>query len=264
MTTTAASLETATRETAARLAPATPGRAGSARLWLVELRKLVDTPSSIALLATCALLAGAFGGAATLFVDGVDFGYVARLAGVPLVTLIPVFSILLATSGRTHRTALTAYTLVPERGRVIGAQLLAVVSLSLVAGAATLAAAALITPVGALITGKEIPWSIEWPHHLVLVAGMVLAALSGYALGLATGLAPVAITIVLAWPALALLLSVFPVAAEITSWIDVNAVARLGDGATGGELARVASGFAAWILLPGAIGVARELRSEVK
>ncbi|NLA28607.1 MAG: hypothetical protein GX875_02990, partial [Propionibacterium sp.] len=90
------------------------------------------------------------------------------------------------------------------------------------------------------------------------------ATLSGYAIGLATGLAPVAITIVLAWPAMSLLLSIFPRAAEVLAWLDINAVADLADGVTGVEVAQVATGILAWIVVTGIIGVARELRTEVR
>ncbi len=240
-------------------------RAPSApRLWLVELRKLIDTPSGIALAAGGVLLSGVFGGGAALFIEKVTFGDIARLAGIPLLTLLPVFAILLATSARHHRTALTTYALVPARSRILVAQLAAVVTLGLIAAASTFAMAALITPVGALMTGKEIVWSVNWSAQLVLTAGIVLATLSGYAIGLATGVAPVAITVVLAWPAMALLLSIFPRAAEVLAWLDINAVADLADGVTGVEVAQVATGILAWIVVPGIIGVARELRTEVR
>ena len=248
-----------------RLLEPTDSKAPSGfRLWLVELRKLVDTPSGIALLAGSAVFAGVFGGGAALFIDNVTFGDIARLAGIPLLTLMPVFAILLATSGRQHRTVLTTYALVPSRSRVLAAQLLAVIALALLAAVLLLAAAAIITPVGGLVTSKDTVWQIDWFSHLRLTAGIVLAAVSGYAVGLATGLAPVAITIVLAWPVLSLFLSILPRAAEILAWLDINAVAALGDGVTGTALARVATGIAVWIIVPGIIGFARELRAEVR
>lgn len=239
-------------------------RVSTARLWAVELRKLVDTPSGVALVAAGALLAGIFGGGAVLFIDDVTYGDVARLAGIPLLTLLPVLAILLATSARHHRTALATYALVPARGRILTAQALAVITLGLIAAALTLVAAAIITPVGGLVTSQPIPWTIDGGSHGALTAGIVLAALSGYAIGLATGLAPIAITIVLAWPPIALLLSIIPTAADVLAWLDVNAVAALSDGATGVEVARVATGVVAWILVPGVVGVVRELRTEVR
>ncbi|MEZ5088725.1 MAG: hypothetical protein R2719_02825 [Micropruina sp.] len=51
----------------------------------------------------------------------------------------------------------------------------------------------------------------------------MLAALSGYAVGLAIGNAPAAISLLLAWPMLALFLGVIPQAAEVLAWLDVNA-----------------------------------------
>ena len=72
------------------------------------------------------------------------------------------------------------------------------------------------------------------------------------------------ITIVLAWPVLSLFLSILPRAAEVLAWLDINAVAALGDGVTAVALARVATGIVVWIIVPGIIGVARELRTEVR
>lgn len=236
----------------------------SGRLLLVELRKLLDTRSGVALLVTGALLAGGFGGGAALYIDGAGFGVIARMAGIPLVTLLPVFGALLATSGRQHRTSLTTYTMVPTRGRILAAQVGAVMVLALIASAATLLAAAMIVPVASALTGTHLPWTADWPALLVLALGMVFAALAGYAVGLATGSAPIAITILLAWPTIALLLGAVPSAAAVLEWLDRDAVAAFSDGATWAEAARAATGAVLWIVAPGVVGVLRELNSEVK
>lgn len=234
------------------------------RLTRVELRKLVDTPSGIALVAAGALLAGVFGGGAALFLEGPTFGAIARMAGTPGTMLLPVLTILLVTSERHHRTALTTYALVPTRRPVLGAKALAVVALGLVTAALSLAAAAMIVPVGSFITDTSIPWTIEWSAHLWLTAGIVLAGLSGFAVGLLTGNAPAALSIVLAWPVVDLLMSVVPEVATALSWVDINAVLTLADGIAPVDVARVLTGIAVWIVLPGVLGMVRELTTEVR
>ena len=110
------------------------------RLWLVELRKLVDTPAGVALLAVGALLAGVFGGGVALLSEDATLDRIVRLAGTPTGLLLPVLAVLLVTGERQHRTALTGYALTPRRGRVLVAKAFAVLTLAVAAWAMALLA----------------------------------------------------------------------------------------------------------------------------
>lgn len=248
----------------ARRAPMGAPRPAAWRLWAVELRKLVDTRAGLALFIVAALLAGAFGGGAMLIREGQTFGDVARTAAVPAALLASVMAILLVTSETSQRTALTTFALTPRRGRVLAAKVLAVATLGLAVTALSLLAAALIVPVGAAITGAPIVWDVDWADLGLFTVGTLLSCLSAMALALALGNAPAAIVIVLAWPMLVGFLSVVPGASEALSWIDIAVVADLADGATPTAIAQVLTGAAAWILLPGALGLARLLRGEIR
>ncbi len=68
----------------------------------------------------------------------------------------------------------------------------------------------------------------------------------------------------LAWPVFALFLGVVPQVADALTWLDINAMAAFIDGIEPVEVARVATGVAAWVILPGTVGVVRELRREVR
>ncbi|MEZ5088726.1 MAG: ABC transporter permease subunit [Micropruina sp.] len=117
------------------------------RLWLVELRKLVDTPAGVALLAVGALLAGVFGGGVALLSEDATLDRIVRLAGTPTGLLLPVLAVLLVTGERQHRTALTGYALTPRRGRVLVAKAFAVLTLAVAAWAMALLAGVLIAAV---------------------------------------------------------------------------------------------------------------------
>lgn len=160
------------------------------RLWLVELRKLVDTPAGVALLAVGALLAGVFGGGVALLSEDATLDRIVRLAGTPTGLLLPVLAVLLVTGERQHRTALTGYALTPRRGRVLVAKAFAVLTLAVAAWALALLAGVLIAAVSSPIVGHPIAWSIDWTTQLWFGLSLVLAALSGYAVGLAIGNAP--------------------------------------------------------------------------
>lgn len=243
------------------------GAAGSTRLlrlWLVELRKLVDTRAGIALLVLAAVLAGAFGGGLLLFTEIVTLDRIARMAAIPATVLLPVMAALLATAERQHRTALTSYVLTPRRGLVLAAKASAVVTLALAAWALSIAAALIIAPVGSVLTGNQVTGGIDWPSQLWLGLGLVLAALSGFAVGLISGSAPVAISILLAWPVLATFLGIVPQIAAVLPWLDLGSLAGFTDGITSLEVFQVCTAVVAWGLLPGAAGVLRELRTEVR
>lgn len=236
-----------------------------ARLTLVELRKQVDTPVGIVLLVVAALLAGAFGGGSLLVAGSTTYGEVARMAAVPGATLAPILAVLLVTSERTHRTALSTYALVPRRGRVVMAKALASLAIGVAVVALSLLAALLIVPVGALVTGQPPVWELTVTELALFAVGVAISALSGWALGLALGNAPGAIVVLLIWPMLAsMVLGINQPWSEVVNWLDVTAVARLANGATGPTALQAVTGILAWVVIPGLVGTRRALVEEVR
>ena len=92
--------------------------------------------------------------------------------------LLPIVGLLLVTSEWSQRTALTTFTLVPERGRVVAAKLLAGCALALVAVAICVAFAA----VGNLIIGGS--WEFELSHLAEGALYELFGMLGALALGL--------------------------------------------------------------------------------
>ncbi len=233
-------------------------------MWHVELRKLVDTRVGVALVVAGALLAGVFGGGAVLIRDGQAFGDIARMAAVPGATLVPVLTILLVTAERTHHTALSTYLLVPQRGRVVVAKALASGTLGLAVVLLSLVAGAIITPIAGLLTGQSIAWQMAWPEFGLFAAGVMLSAVSGWALGLGVSHAPAAIVVVLIWPMVASIISTIgDTAAEVVRWLDLASVTTLVDDHSLLAWARVGVGIIVWIGIPAAVGCWRTLTREV-
>lgn len=240
--------------------PAVPLR----RSWLVELRKLIDTRTGAVLTAVGALLTGVFGGGAALGKHS-SFGSIAQMAGVPAAMMVSILAILLVTAERSHHTALSTFVLQPRRTRVMIAKAGAAVMLALAAGVLSLLAALIITPVGAMVTGTQIPWSIAWAQFGLSLTVSVITALSGVALGMAIGNAPGAIVLMLSWPMIeSMIIKMLPAAEPVFGWLDVAAVRNLGDGIQGFEAAQVVTSVAAWVALPGLIGLVRVCREEVR
>lgn len=235
------------------------------RLTGVELRKQVDTPVGIVLVAVGALLAGVFGGGSVLTETSTTYGDVVRLAAVPGATLAPILAILLVTAESSHRTALSTYALVPRRGRVLTAKALASVTIGAIVVVCCLVAALLIVPVGSAVTGRTIAWQLDGGEVGLLAVSVALATLSGWALGLALGNAPAAIVILLVWPMLSsMILSTGLGWSDIVHWLDITAVSRLAEDHGAVAVAKVLTGVAAWVVLPAVIGTWRALTEEVR
>src|SRR5688500_19329434 len=96
-----------------------------ARILGVELRKMFDTRSGFWLMASIVITSGI---ATVLTVllsdrDELTFDSFAGAVGSPMSIVLPIIGVLAVTSEWSQRTALTTFTLVPSRGRVISAKL---------------------------------------------------------------------------------------------------------------------------------------------
>ena len=142
---------TATLET---VAPAVPRpRADhdpipASRLVAVELRKMFDTRSGFWLMASLVVLSVAATAATIIFVDAdnLDYEGFASAWGMPMSVILPMIAVLAVTSEWSARSALTTFTLVPGRGRVIAAKAAVTAAVGVVAIAVAAAVGALGSP----------------------------------------------------------------------------------------------------------------------
>lgn len=240
-----------------------PGRIGLGRLTVIELRKLADTRAGLWLLIVIGL--AALGTAVIQLIWSADsdqtFNNFFQFGLLPVSVLLPVLGVLSMTGEWSQRTALTTFTLVPQRGRVVVAKLAAGVLIALVATALTLGLAALAN----LIAGSH-----DWKLGAVLLGqsalGQVLSVLFGLGFGALLMNSPLAIVTYFALPTVwsilgATIKGLHPVA----QWLDFNAASMpLSEtGMTGTEWAHLGVASAVWILVPLVAGTVRVLRREV-
>ncbi|GAA0472217.1 ABC transporter [Paractinoplanes deccanensis] len=237
------------------------------RLTLIELRKLADTRAGLWLLIVI--------GFATVATSAIMIGWAPddeqTLQGffqfglLPSSVLLPVLGILSMTGEWSQRTALTTFTLVPARGRIIVAKLAAGVLIAIASTAAALALSAGANLIGAALGGDgswDIAGSLIWQG----VALQVLFVLMGIGFGALLLNTPLAIVTYFAlpmvWSILGGTIKALKTAAE---WLDMNVTttAMSEPGMTSGEWARVGVSAAVWVVLPLALGVWRVLRREV-
>jgi ABC-2 type transport system permease protein len=237
------------------------------RLVAVELRKLVDTRASRWLLIAIAGITAAI--IVIFFLTAPEsertFRNFIGVTGTPQGFLLPVLGILLVTSEWSQRTALVTFTLMPVRGRVLLAKVLAALVAGLAAYALAVAIAALATALG----GAPGAWSGIGPDNFAKIG---LLQLTGVFQGLAFGLlflssAAAIVTFFVLPTAFTIIASLWKPLRDAAPWIDLNtAQTPLFDG---GDLSskqwwQVVVSALIWVVLPFVVGLVRVLRAEVK
>jgi ABC-type transport system involved in multi-copper enzyme maturation permease subunit len=234
-------------------------------LTYVELRKMVDTRAGRWLLAVVGILVVAITIVYALTGPDAEKSYAEFFQVLQLATgvLLPVLGILLVTSEWTQRTALTTFTLVPDRTRIVGAKALAVIAVCAAAIVATLLAAA----VGVILSGADGEWTFGGAEFGEIVVMQLAGLLGGLAFGLAFQSSAPAIVLYFVLPTIiSILTEVVGALEDVMEWIDLgSATIPFGEGdVTGTEWGRFGTSVLVWVGLPLAIGLWRLWRSEVK
>lgn len=244
-----------------------------ARLTRVELRKMFDTRSGFWLIASI-IIAGVVSTVATiLFAPDADLTYYtfAKAIGFPMTVILPMIAVLAITGEWSQRSGLTTFTLVPHRGRVIGAK----VAASLAVGVASMVFALVIgvvgNIVGASVAGVDQVWDVSVGHALTIVLGSLMCLLAGTILGVLFRSSPMALVAYFVYSLLVptvigYLASVQSGFADAQPWVDINyAQSVLFDGTIAGEQwAHLGTTALLWLVLPALLGFALVRRSEVK
>lgn len=276
MSTTTTATHEATRVGAptARAPRPAPAPIPFTRLVTVELRKMFDTRAGSWLMASVVILSVIATGATLMFAErsNLDFEAFASAVGIPMSVVLPMIGVLSVTSEWSQRTALTTFTLVPSRGRVIGAKLVNVLAI----GAVSIGVAAAVGAVGNVVVSAIVDQDAVWNISVAEISRIVLAneigMLMGFVLGLLFRSSPAAIVgyfvYALVLPGIsAALASTQAWWADNAAWFDLTyATSRLfEDAALTGEMwAQLGTSALLLMVVPGLVGLRLVLRSEVK
>lgn len=243
------------------------------RILGVELRKMFDTRSGFWLMASIVITSGIATVLTVLLSDRDDltFDSFAASVGSPMSIILPIIGVLAVTSEWSQRTALTTFTLVPSRSRVISAKLVNVLVIGAVSMLIALGVGAAGNLVNSAITGNDAVWDIPaWTFAQIVLANE-LGMLLGFALGLLFRSSPAAIVgyfvVNLVLPGLSeALASAQQWWADNDAWFDLNATRFLlfDSELTSKEWAQLGLTSGIWVLLPLLIGLRLVMRSEVK
>ncbi len=244
------------------------------RLVKVELRKMFNTRSGFWMLVSIGVLSVIATGAVIIFApdSAVTYESFARAIGFPMSVILPMIAILAVTSEWSQRSGLTTFTLVPSRGRVIGAKAIATVLVGLGSMAVAFAVGAVGNVAGSALAGVDTVWDISLSMAPQMVLGDLVGMAIGFTLGVVLRNSAAAIVgyfvVSLVMPGILVLLAqVRPWFEDLQPWIDWNETqVALFDGATntGEEWAMLGSTTMIWIVIPLVVGLLSLRRSEVK
>jgi ABC-type transport system involved in multi-copper enzyme maturation permease subunit len=239
----------------------------------VELRKMFDTRSGFWLLASIGIASVLATGAVILFApeSEQDYESFATAVGFPMAVILPMIAILAVTSEWSQRSGLTTFTLVPGRGRVIGAKAICAALVGVVSMFVALGVGALGNVVGTAISGAPTTWNISPLEFSYIVLANVLGMAVGFMLGVLIRNSAAAIVgyfvYSLVLPTVFAMLAAFQDwFRDLQPWVDFNfAQTRLFDSTMTGEYwAQLGVSSLIWLVLPMAIGLMLLRRSEVK
>lgn len=244
-----------------------------ARLVKVELRKMFDTRAGRWLMISIAVLSVLAAAGVILFADDqfIRYSSFATAFGVPLGILLPIVAILSVTGEWSQRSGLVSFTLVPKRGSVINAKIVASILVGLVSVLLAFAIGALGNILGASINGLSTDWDVSVTQFGTIVFANILGLLLGFTLGALFRNTPAAIVGYFVYSFV--LPTIFGVLAafqdwfkDIQPWIDFNfSQSKLFDGSLSGEeWAQLGTSGLIWFVIPLALGIWLIRRSEVK
>ncbi|WP_246056561.1 ABC transporter permease [Nocardioides eburneiflavus] len=256
---------------------ATPARAvrpiPTTRLVGVELRKMFDTRAGFWLMASVGIVSVLATAAVIIWApdEAITQNTFSTAIGMPLSVVLPIIAILSVTGEYSQRTGLTTYTLVPWRGRVMAAKVVATLIVGVAAMFVALAVGALGNVVGSAITGLDAVWDITLSQFGNIVLANVLGMLMGFMLGVLfrssagaiVGYFVYSLVLPVAFGTLAAFQEWFR---DLQPWVDVNfAVTRLFDQTMTAEYwQQLGVSTLVWLWIPLAIGLRAILRAEVK
>ena len=246
----------------------------AARLIKVELRKMFNTRSGFWMLVSIGVLSVVATGAVIIFApeDAVTYESFATAIGFPMSVILPMIAILSVTGEWSQRSGLTTFTLVPSRGRVIGAKAIATFLVGIGSMAIAFAVGALGNLAGSALAGVDTVWNIALATAPQIVLGNLVGMAIGFTLGVVLRNSAAAIVgyfvVSLVLPGILVLLAqVRDWFSDLQPWIDWNYTqVALFDGATdtAREWAMLGTTTAIWIVLPLVIGLLFLRRAEVK
>ncbi|MCZ2839014.1 hypothetical protein [Modestobacter sp. VKM Ac-2985] len=237
------------------------------QLVRVELRKSADTRAGRWLLIVIGLaVLGVV--AISVFVEDAPKTFTDHfgITQLPISILLPVLGILLVTSEWSQRTAMTTFTLVPRRSRVLVAKVLAATLLAVLGVVVAALASVLATVLTPVFSDAERDWGISAALVGQVLVVQVVTVLAGVAFGMLLLSSPLAIVLYFVLPTVFnIVVNLIAALDWVRDWLDLSTTSMplFQDGLDGQGWAQFGTSVGLWVLLPMVIGWVRIQRSEI-
>jgi ABC-type transport system involved in multi-copper enzyme maturation permease subunit len=257
------------RDTLGTIDFASTPRPTMTRLVKVETRKMIDTRAGIWLLGitlAAALLAAAIALFAVKPPDATFDDFFANISGLQSI-LLPVIGVLLVTSEWGQRTALTTFTLEPNRLRIIAAKFIAAVIVTVGVLAFAFVVSLIAAGLASTIRGTAHPWNITATNLAEVFLNQLLGTIQGVAFGALILITAAAIVAIFALPTvLNILTALLPSTKAALDWINPGQTStNLSNHTMGGNAwAQLVTSSMIFIVVPMGVGIWRVTRAEVK
>jgi ABC-2 type transport system permease protein len=244
-----------------------------AQVVQVELRKMFDTRSGFWLMSSIVITGLLTTVGTVAFAPDAELSYYtfAKAIGFPMTVVLPMIAILSITSEWSQRSGLTTFTLVPHRGRVVGAKVISSVVVGVAAMFFAFVAGAVGNVAGAAIAGTDLVWDVSVAEGANIVLGSLLCLLTGTMLGMLIRSSAGALVAYFVYALLLPTVSGILATSQdwfrhLQPWVDLNFTqgALFAGELTGEQWANLAVTVGVWLVLPAVVGLRLILRSEVK
>lgn len=242
-------------------------RPSMARLIQVEMRKMADTRAGMWLLIAIAAITVVVNALFLIFSnDDLPFLAFLQFSAMPQGILLPVLAVLLVTQEWGQRTGLVTFALVPHRGRVLVAKLVAAVLFVLAAFVVAVAIALVLTP----LAGADDPWEdVSAGFMARVVLALLIGAIWGWAFGVMLLNSAFAIVAYFAVPTVvSIITEIWTSMQDKLLWFDLSVSSSMlfnpGSGPDGEEWAQIGTGVLIWIVIPIVVGWMRVQKAEIK
>lgn len=240
-------------------------RPSLARLSMIELRKVLDTRSGRWFLIAISALVVAAVANYLIQTDGpLVLTDVLNNPTDVLRLLLPALGVLSMTGEWTTRTALTTFTLVPRRGRVLVAKLAALLMITIAVVLITAATATLGVGVTAAVTGQRADFTdgVGGVGQMLIVLALWMLMAAG--IGALLHSTAAALVCFLVFPVAVSTAAVLALGAERAAWVNiVVAINDVSDLHLDHPIGPPLTAVVLWVFLPLVAGTVRTLRRQV-
>lgn len=230
-----------------------------------EGRKVIDTQVAKVILATTVLFTLAmFIASIILLKTNTSWTDSFNMISGPATTMLGILFILHICEEWTRGTALTTYTFIPKRNKVLLSKFIVLICWYLCVVFILLLLSAASAVIGEKIYPYNVSWETSFQSILVMALPLLVNMLFAFALSVAIQETTVVLVLFFVIPPITVLLAQMPTIGSYFKWISLEHSSSIFvAGASGTNTSQYISSIVFWIVIPSIIGIIRNNKRDV-